>query len=361
MLNAFRKIYAKENEPDPVTVYEEIENSIIELHAKRTNTGVKYTKHGENIRSALENLRSILCRPEFSAKSGIKIEDLIQSGVVYDISSASGTTRAYLYALLLNQVYAITSSLDARGDGELRLLICLEEAQTMFSDKDSAAVLDIKQRIQDFRRQGVGLMILTHNVNDIDSGVRRLCQLKLYLKQASDVAAIASKDLVFTYANEEDVTLKLKLLDSRVGAFSYVTKSGTEKMMQDTIFIKTKEYNNENYRTYENPLNFLIKGSELTLPKELDVTLRINVNANDALACKCASLMHSIQFRYLGEIISEHIIEMNKDIVQTLLEGKNYKIQILDRKRKILNESNITAKDKIIINVAGDGISILAT
>ena len=358
MLNAFRKIYAKEEEPDPVAVYEEIENSIIELHAKRTNTGVKYTKHGENIRSALENLRSILCRPEFSVQSGIKIEDLLSSGVIYNISSASGTTRAYLYALLLNQIYAITSSLDAKGDGELRLLVCLEEAQTMFSDKDSAAVVDIKQRIQDFRRQGVGLMILTHNVNDIDSGVRRLCQLKLYLKQASDVAVVASKDLVFTYANEDDVTLKLKLLDSRIGAFSYITKSGLEKMTQDTIFIRTKEYNNKSDKSYENPLDLLLKNNLFKLSCKLDVIVHIAVDRTNENACRIAASMCTLKFRYLGEVIAEHSIEMNRDIIQPLFEGKTYKIQILDKKGKTMKEFDLKVKDKIFITVSEDRINI---
>ena len=358
MLNAFRKVYATEDEPDPIEVYGEIENSIIELHAKRTNAGVKYTKHGENIRSALENLRGILSRPEFSVKSGIKMEDLIGKGAVYNISNASGTTRAYLYALLLNQVYAITSNFDANGDSELRLLICLEEAQTMFGDKDSAAVQDIKQRIQDFRRQGVGLMILTHNVNDIDAGVRRLCQLKLYLKQASDVAAIASKDLVFTYADEDDVTLKLKLLDSRVGAFSYVTKSGTEKMTQDTVFIRTKEYDTENNQTYENPLETLIKNSSLTLTSEVNTAIHISVNANDAQACRLAAAMCAIRFRYLGEVMAEHAIETNKDINQPLLRGKRYKIQILDKKGKILKESDINARNKVLITVFEDKVDV---
>jgi Cdc6-like AAA superfamily ATPase len=351
MLNAFRKVYASEEEPDPIAVYDEIENSIIELHAKRTNTGVKYTKHGENIRSALENLRGILSRPEFSVKSGIKIEDLISNGAVYNISSASGTTRAYLYALLLNQVYAITSSFDANGDSELRLLVCLEEAQTMFSDKDSAAVQDIKQRIQDFRRQGVGLMILTHNVNDIDAGVRRLCQLKLYLKQASDVATVASKDLVFTYADENDITLKLKLLDSRVGAFSHISKSDAEKITQDTIFIRTKEYNNGNNQTYENPLHKLLKNSPSLLPNELNTTVHITLDKTDEQACRLVASMCVMRFRYLGEVIAEHMIETNKDITQTLLEGKIYKIQILDKKGKILKESNLKAKNRLLIPI----------
>jgi hypothetical protein len=358
MLNAFRKIYANENEPDPTAVYDEIENSIIELHGKRTGSGIKYTKHGENIRSALENLRGILGRTEFSVSVGVKIEELMEKGVVFDISNASGTTRAYLYALLLNQVYAVTSGFDANGDNELRLLICLEEAQTMFGDKESAAVQDIKQRIQDFRRQGVGLMLLTHNVNDIDAGIRRLCQLKLYLKQASDMATVASKDLVFTYAEEEDVTLKLKLLDSRVGAFNHVLKEGSEKMTQDTIFIRTKEYANVSAPAYENPLDELIRNNALTLPSELSATINLEANGKDGPTSRLAASVYAVRLKYLGEEIAEHVIEPGKEITQTLLGGKVYKLQVLDQRGRILKESNIKAKNRVTIDVSSDKIRI---
>ena len=359
MLNAFRKVYEREDEPDPITAYNAIEDSIIELHAKKTNSGVKYTKHGENIRSALENLRGILNRPEFSMSRGVKIEDLVDGGVVFNISNTSGATKAYLYALLLNQVYAITSGFDTNGDSELRLLVCLEEAQTMFGNKDSAAVQDIKQRIQDFRRQGIGLMLLTHNVNDIDVGIRRLCQSKLYLKQASDVAAVASKDLTFTYAEEEDVILKLKLLDSRIGAFSYVTKDGAEKRTQDTIFIKTKEYDNVSVRTYKNPLDKLIKNSAFVLPNELNVTIHIEANTVNGQAYRLAASMYAVRLKYLGEVIAEHMIEMNKDINQSLIEGRTYELQILDRRSRILEEMNIKARNRISITVFDDKVDII--
>ena len=103
--------------------------------------------------------------------------------------------------------------------------------------QNTAAVEDIKYRLQDFRKKGIGLMLMMHNINDIDPNIRRLCQIKLYLKQASDVAPIACKDLVFTYAEDSEVVSKLKHLNSRTGALNYVVKNGDDKLSQDTIFI----------------------------------------------------------------------------------------------------------------------------
>ncbi|MDE1868894.1 MAG: hypothetical protein KGH60_02930 [Candidatus Micrarchaeota archaeon] len=242
MLNAFRRVYESTSEPEPMSAYNEIEESIINLHGKRTHTGVKYTKHGENIKSALENLRSIISRPEYSAKDGMNIEDLISNGVVFDISNASNATKPYLYALVLNMVYAISSTFDVHGDESLRLLICLEESQMVFWDRRSAAVKDLKQRMQDFRKQGIGLMLITHNVDDVELGIRRLCQLKLYLKQASDVCEVAARDLVIAGVSEDDIAGKLKALDSRTGAFSYVGKAAGSKTFCESIFIKTADY-----------------------------------------------------------------------------------------------------------------------
>ncbi|MEM3227655.1 MAG: hypothetical protein QXK65_01770, partial [Candidatus Micrarchaeaceae archaeon] len=219
MLNAFKKVYESEKNPDPVLTYGEIEESIISLHAKRTNVGVKYTKHGENIKSALENLRSILRRPEYAGREGLKFEELIKNGVVFDLSNVSNKFKPYIYALLLNQAYMLANSFDTEGDKELRMLICIEEAQTILERRiNNAASEDLKYRIQDFRKKGVGLLLLTHNIDDVEKGIRRLCQLKLYLKQAPDTADAAAEDLVFTYAEREDVVKKLKHLDSRVGA-----------------------------------------------------------------------------------------------------------------------------------------------
>ena len=196
MLNAFKVAFKDERDPDPASVYNQIEESIVRYHGKRTNAGIKYTKHGENIKSSLEDLRGILSMPQYCVKNGIRMEDLLESVAVFDLSSASTNVKRHLYALILNQIYSLASQFDLNGDGELRLLICIEEAQTIFGGIESPAVRDIKQRIQDFRKQGVGIILLTHSVSDIEVGIRRLCQLKLYLKQAADTAQIAAKDLI---------------------------------------------------------------------------------------------------------------------------------------------------------------------
>ena len=57
MLNAFKVAFKDEKDSDPASVYNQIEESIVRYHGKRTNAGIKYTKHGENIKSSLEDLR----------------------------------------------------------------------------------------------------------------------------------------------------------------------------------------------------------------------------------------------------------------------------------------------------------------
>lgn len=329
MLNAFRKVYAVTNNPDPVALYGAIEDSIRKFHAKKTNTGYRYTKHGENIRSALENLRAILSRPEYSAKDGMKLDQVLEKGVVFDLSNVSGNTKPYFYALILNQIYSITSAFDTSGDNELRMLLCIEEAQTIFKDKDSPAVQDLRYRIQDFRKQGIGLMLLAHNVVDIEQSVRRLCQTKIYLKQAPDVAQVAAKELIFTRATEEEVVLKLKHLDSRIGAFSYIVKSGDEKISQDTIFIRTKDYER---RREAQSLN---QGPDYARPPEIiDAKICLEAIVSDSVEQRSVILnMKGIRLLFLGEEVAEaEIINGKLPTIAGLLKGKEYMVQLLDRK-----------------------------
>jgi hypothetical protein len=343
MLNAFKKIYKNNNEPDPVSVYNEIEESIINYHGKKTPSGVKYTKHGENIRSALENLRSIISRPQYCVKNGIKIEDFNSEGFVFDVSGTSTNIRAQLYALILNQIYALADNFNTDGDNELRIVICIEEAQTIFKDETSPAVQDIKQRIQDFRKQGIGLVLLTHNVNDIDIGIRRLCQLKLYLKQSPDVATVASKDLIFSYSDSDDVIIKLKTLQSRVGAFNYISKRGGEKRQQDTIFIKTDTYNFNECQVFYNPINSFVEEHSLT-PVEL-INCSILLNIRDQKIS-----LDSLRISFLGEEIDKIKINDIESYGIYLFKDKEYKIYLLNNKGKFLKELSIKATEKINID-----------
>ncbi len=339
MLNAFRKTFSSDRE-DPVHVYNMIEESIRKFHAKKTNTGYKYTKHGENIRSALENLRAILSRPEYAAKEGIPIDETVRQGVVFDLSGVSIGTKPYMYALILNQVYALASRFDTENDDKLNLLICVEEAQMIFRDKDASAVQDIKSRIQDFRKQGIGLMLLTHNINDIEPSIRRLCQTKLYLKQAPDVAPIAAKDLIFTYAEEDAVVLRLKHLDSRIGAFSYVVKRGRDKMSKDTVFIKTREYSNA-------AGNWRVPMAKKRLPCLINMRINLSATISPGEKRSTISELQSIKLFYLGEEIDE--LEIDSSTITTkaeLIEGKEHTLHVLNKKgRTVFSKDIISAKE----------------
>ena len=346
LLNAFRRVYSESPAPDPVSAYLEVEESIIRMHGKRTNAGVKYTKHGENIKSALENLVSILDMPEYSERSGICVEELVGSGVVFDLSGVGPAARAYFYAMLLSQAYAVASTFDSDGDDMLRLLICLEEAQMIFGDPRSAAVEDIKQRMQDFRKRGVGLMLLVHNITDIELGIRRLCQLKIYLKQAPDVAPVAAKDLVFTYAQEDSVVSKLKHLDSRIGALSTVERDGNEKTSGDTIFIRTVSYGNgktgDTGLVYRYALN---KG--IVKPPVIDCRVSLRRDVDSPML---KSGVKFVRFKYLGEALSEQEVEGGGTgiwVVQRLIKGRKYGIELLDDRRRVLWSEPVEAAESM--------------
>ena len=246
LLSAFNKSYKDGKDPDPSAVYSNIELAVIEQHAKVTNTSVKYTKHGENIKAALQNLRLIISRPEFAYNNGIDFSFIIENGAVFDLSKVSNNMKPFFYALILNQVYGFAETFDIYGDDELRMLICLEEAQVVFSDDvNSAANQDLENRIQNFRKKGTGLFLLTHNATDISPRIRRLLQFKMYFRQSSDVAKYASGDLIFDSEDEKGVTSKLKTLGQRICAVNYISVNLGRKAPENSIFIEIPEVKEE--------------------------------------------------------------------------------------------------------------------
>lgn len=332
LLNAFRKVYSKTLEPDPAYVFHEISESIIALHGKHTNVGVKYTKHGENIKASLENLKSVLSMPEYSSRKGVRIEDMINNGVVFDISCAGAGTREHLYALILNLAYSVASMLDSNGEDELRLVICLEEAQMMLKDSRSAVVEDMRYRIQDFRKKGIGLMLLAHNITDIDKSIRRLCQMKLYLKQAPDVAEDAANDLVFTNVENDAVVSKLKHLDSRIGALSYVNKENGLKISPDTIFVKTmgcNSFEGQNTQSINSVQN------RIAAPKEAMCRIFIR---------DCAEKPAGIRISFLEEEVATFWLESLPAAVRhKMIVGAQYSIEFLGQKGRPIKSIMVRA------------------
>lgn len=356
MLNAFKNVYSGgEKDPDPVAVYEEIEEAVIRLHAKRSNIGVRYTKHGENIISALENLRSIIRRPEYSSRGGVKLEELIDRGVVFDLSGVSNKIKPSIYALLLNQAYMLAGSFDTNGDDRLRLLICLEESQIVLGQRNSATVEDIGHRIQDFRKKGVGLMLLAHNADDLDEGIRRLCQIKLYLKQAPDIAEIATKDLVFTYADKEAISMKLKHLDSRVGAFSYMVRRGEEKIACDSIFLRTMDYeygiNPRVEKGQEGAITEYLEREGIDTPEQINTKLHVSIKVEQTKKeIKPDKLI--LRVMYLKEAVASYALsELPMDGVEVrLIKDRKYSAEMVNENYRTISRTYfISGRDVHIV------------
>ncbi len=336
LLNAFENAYQKTREPNPSYVYDCIEESIIKLHGKRTNTGIKYTKHGENIHASLENLKSIIMKDEYSCSKGLQFRKLIEKGVVFDLSEVSNAIKPYFYALILNQLYAIADDFDVYGDRKLRMLIGIEEAQMIFgSAEDTAAATDLANRIQDFRKKGIGLMLIVHSITDIKSEIRRLCQNKIYLKQAPDVAAIAAKELVFTYALQDEIIAKLKHLSQRIGAFDSSQRGVNSS---DSMFIKTNNY-------LCNESKEPVKARHGSASMQIDAYIKIN-DARQERKRESKPIL-ALSVSYLGN--EEYAEKVGDAFKVRMLEGRYYEIMLKTEGMKLIGTCKLFAKSNATI------------
>ena len=350
LLNAFRRYYSNNKAIDPISIYKEISESIIELHGSRSNTGVKYTKHGENIKSSLEGLIEILQFPEYSGRESISIGKLLEDGIIFDVSEVSVQMKSFFYALILNQLYSETSKFDTKGDGSLRMLICVEEAQMLFKDQKSATVMDIRSRIQDFRKLGVGLMLLVHSITDIDQDIRRLCQSKIYLKQPTDVAKKAVEDLVFFNVEEERIIAKLKHLESGFGALNYMIERDGLKLSPDTLFIKTIGYNEIEPEIHLQKIQGVPDSPEngsksKRSPKSIKANVSITIQEQKKVPAY-------VRLCYLGTFMKEDRITSNKmNIEYTLIKSREYTLEFLSDHKKLIKSIEFRASRQIQLNL----------
>ncbi len=320
LLSAFNKIYARTLDPDPVDLYGQIEEAVIENHGKRSNAGVKYSKHGENIRAALENLRLMLLKPQFAYQGGMDIMELLGRGIVFDLSGVSNNMKPFFYALILNQVYAFTDRMDSEGDRRLRMLLCLEEAQLIFDDvEQSTATLDLRQRIQDFRKKGIGIMLITHSVTDINLRIRRLCQTKMYFRQSADSVNYAASDLIFEGRLMEDLSDRLKTLDHRVCVANYMEARNNVKSPASSVFLKISEYG-------------LPRPAKRISMRETQTTItRIKIMARDGSPLPG----RRAEVRYVGERVYQGRTDANGDLlIESLLKDKKYVLIIFGEKKR---------------------------
>ena len=334
LLAAFSKVYSRSTDPDPADVYYEIEEAIIDQHAKRTQNSIKYTKHGENIRSSLENLRLMLMKPQFAYSGGISFKDLVKSGAVFDLSNVSNSMKPIFYAFILNQVYSITDEFDTNGDNELRSVICVEEAHLIFGgEDDSAATIDLRQRIQNFRKKGIGLFLITHNVTDINPGIRRLCQIKIYFRQSPDTAKYAANDMIFMEDDYLRATGMFKTLGQRICSLSYIEIINGEKVPVNSMLVKVPRY----------------LGMP-TVPKEQEPITRSN---DTTIIIQGAGKESDIELYYLEEkIFSERVNGIL--VIPNLLQDKKYKVIVLGEKKRDNKAFVIIGGSKNIITLQAE-------
>ncbi|MDE1825697.1 MAG: ATP-binding protein [Candidatus Micrarchaeota archaeon] len=336
LLSAFNKAYREDSCPDPVLVYNQIEEAIIEQHGRRTSTGVRYTKHGENIRAALENLRLMLFRPEFAVTDGIDLEELFAKSVIFDLSNVSNNMKQFFYSLILNQLYNFLGKFDEKGDSELRASVILEEAQLAIEeDEKSAVTIDLIQRIQDFRKKGIGLVIITHNLTDMHQNIRRLCQTKLYFRQSSDVAKYAAIDLGFNDDTMDNAIGRLRGLEHRVCAVSCIETHGNEKLPIGPFFTRTEIFK-------EFGKNKVIQ----KIP-----TFQLTCNCIIEIPAKDYPELHGriAKLLYLNEVISECIIDKSEVRFKNLIMGKDYLLLIEGGRKKDAKTFGFVASEKVHI------------
>lgn len=342
LLAAFRRVYSITRNPDPLEVYESIERAIIEHHGKESNIGVKYTKHGENIRAALEGLRLLLFREEFSSIKGEDFGKLIEKGVVFDLSCVSNSMKPLFYGLILNQVYSFSEEFDTFGDNKLRMLILIEEAQLIFSqDEISGATLDLKQRIQDFRKKGVGLMLVTHNITDINPGIRRLCQNKLYFRQSNDIAKYAFSDLGFAESQMEQALNRLKSTERRTCAVSIVERTSKGSRVIEPTFITTNDFH---FEAREN-------AAAATTIKRSDSAKGMKIQIVDLEEKPVENLRVSVS--YVWERIGDFITDKNGTVnIEGVIRHRRYKVQVFDiGRRKALFANDIISEPLLVIKI----------
>jgi len=338
LLSAFHKAYSDTRSPDPVTVYEEIEEAVVEQHGKRSNVGVKYTKHGENVRAALENLRLVLSRPEFASQRGVNFSELVNEGVLFDLSNVSNAMKPFFYALILNQVYGITDSLDSFGEKELRMLVCIEEAQLAFGEQSSAASADLMQRIQDFRKRGIALILIAHSITEIDIGIRRLCQTKLYFRQSADIVRFAAADLGFD--EDQQAIASLRSLGQRRCAVSYVSYENGERRSFNSLFAEIPKADDSTIH-----IKKAQNEQQCKVPKIIDCTVSLDGGQRSLAGAH-------VELQYLGEVKHSGTLDGSGSITfEKLIEGVNYTMLLHGERKKDTIAIKFTATSYVAIKL----------
>jgi len=221
LLSAFTKLYKENPNPSLEEVYIAIDDAIEEMFGLvNWKTGEKtFDKYGQNLKSSLEAFRQILLKENYRVREGVRMDDCIKRGAVFDLSGVSDLIRPLIYAFLLSQIFSrVMVRFDEKGDMDPRLLIIVEEAHLVFREdrhyREGAeeATRELESRLGQLRKRGVGIMLITHFINQLAEGIRRHTQSRFVFKQDSIGAEDAVKDLAFDPSRDHQELAMTKLL-----------------------------------------------------------------------------------------------------------------------------------------------------
>lgn len=202
LISAFRELYKDGSEPSLREVYSSAGDAITKHYGANFKRGIQFDKYGQNLDSALENIREMLENENYEL-DGVRIEDCVSRGAVFDLSEVSKLLRPLMYSFILSQLFSyLPRKFDEKGDKELRFLLVLEEAHLVFRkdiyDSGSRKVIDeLENELGSFRKHGVGLMLITHFADQLSEGLWRHCQNHFVFKQDVKGAKLAVEELAF--------------------------------------------------------------------------------------------------------------------------------------------------------------------
>jgi hypothetical protein len=174
--------------------------------------------------------------------------------------------------------------------------------------------------MQDFRKRGICMMLVTHNVTDIDDTLRRLCQIKMYFRQNSDIAKYAANDLIFSEKDFTEVADKLKTLGQRICALNHINQIGTSKNPTSSIFMKASEQNHT-----QAPMPSLANN------ESRNKTTIVSLFKADGSPAAC----FKAEVRYVHEVLfSGYTDEAGHIKSNAILDGKKCELIIYGEKRK---------------------------
>ena len=179
------------------------------------------------------------------------------------------------------------------------------------------------QRIQNFRKKGVGLMLITHSVTDIEPRIRRLCQTKLYFRQSADVAKYAAEDLLFDEKDKDLLVERLKTLEQGVCALNCIEGSAGKRRPASSLFISIPQV------TIPEPHLEEVTSRGYAVPGKTAMEIRVMDHDGNARGDT------KIQVFFLGEKVHEGRTDQHGIIrVENTIKDKEYNVSVLGEKRK---------------------------